>query len=131
MFRDDVPEWFLIAEEDLISAKILFEHVKQPCEIICYHCAQSVEKFLKGYIAYQNIEPKKTHNLIYLNEECRKVDNMFLNVLKECAFINRFANEVRYPHRIGATPEDAEICIKFTDKIKEIKPIRDIFELIK
>jgi len=51
--------------------------------------------------------------------------------MKECAFINRFANEVHYPHRIGATHEDEEICIKFTEKIKNIKPIRDIYETIK
>ena len=40
----DVIEWIMIADEDLYSAKILSEQIRKPYEIICYHCAQSVEK---------------------------------------------------------------------------------------
>jgi HEPN domain-containing protein len=41
---DDVLEWLEIADNDYDSAIILFESARKHCEIICYHCAQAVEK---------------------------------------------------------------------------------------
>jgi HEPN domain-containing protein len=67
---NDVIEWIQITEDDLYSAKILNESVRKPYEIICYHCAQATEKYLKGYLAYNDIIPQKTHNLLFLLEIC-------------------------------------------------------------
>jgi HEPN domain-containing protein len=73
----DVAEWFMIADEDLDSAKILNEAVRKHKEIICYHCAQSIEKYLKGYLTYNDIIPQKTHNIILLNETCIELVHTF------------------------------------------------------
>jgi hypothetical protein len=51
MHIEDVQEWLRIADDDLDSAKILNESVRKHCEIICYLCAQAIEKYLKGYLA--------------------------------------------------------------------------------
>ena len=67
---NDIKEWLQIADEDLYSANILYESVRRHKEIICYHCSQSMEKYLKGYLAYNNIFPEKTHNLLFLLELC-------------------------------------------------------------
>ncbi len=45
---DIAQEWFDIAEMDISSAKYLQNMQPIPREIICYHCQQSVEKYLKG-----------------------------------------------------------------------------------
>ena len=62
----DVIEWIQIAEDDLYSAQILYEQVRKPYEIICYHCSQSTEKYLKGVLSYveriRNIDPMKKNN---------------------------------------------------------------------
>jgi len=34
-----------------------------PVVIICYHCQQSGEKYLKGYLVLKDVEPPKTHDL--------------------------------------------------------------------
>jgi len=44
-------EWFTMADMDLSSAKYLQNMHPIPIEIICYHCQQSSEKYLKGYLA--------------------------------------------------------------------------------
>ncbi|UTC76000.1 HEPN domain-containing protein [Treponema sp. OMZ 792] len=45
-------EWYSYAERDLITANHLVKTLHPvPLEIVCYHCQQSSEKFLKGYIA--------------------------------------------------------------------------------
>jgi len=45
-------EWFNIADADLSSAEYLRGMSPAPLEIICYHCQQSAEKYLKGYLAF-------------------------------------------------------------------------------
>ena len=59
MNNENVKEWLQLADDDLYSAQILNETIRRPYEIICYHCAQSVEKYLKGYLTFCDIVPKK------------------------------------------------------------------------
>jgi HEPN domain-containing protein len=91
----DVAEWFMIADEDLDSAKILNEAVRKHKEIICYHCAQSIEKYLKGYLTYNDIIPQKIHNIILLNETCIELDHAFEKIRNECGLLNKFTNEIQ------------------------------------
>jgi HEPN domain-containing protein len=126
----DVIEWFQIAEDDLYSAKILYEQVRKPYEIICYHCAQSVEKYLKGFLTYNDIVPEKTHNLLLLLELCIENDNNFENIRTECSFLNRFTNEIRYPHRIEIEQEDVNYSINAVERIKNIEPIKKIIDIV-
>ena len=45
----DAVEWIQLAQDDLFTAKTMYQQVRKPLEIICYHCAQSIEKLLKGF----------------------------------------------------------------------------------
>ena len=130
----DVMEWMQIASEDLHSAKILndayYDKMRKPFEIICYHCAQAVEKYLKGYLAYNDIIPQKTHNLPLLLELCIKNDNYFENIKTECGILNRYANEIRYPHRIEIEAEDVNYAILVTERIRDVEPIKKVIEII-
>ena len=62
-------EWFDIAKMDLSSAKFLQKMYPVPLEVICYHCQQPAEKFLKGFLALNEHELQKTHDLIQLNTQ--------------------------------------------------------------
>jgi len=67
---DISKEWFDIAEMDIASAKYLQSIHPIPVEIICYHCQQSAEKLLKGFLDFNKHEIIKTHDLIALNKLC-------------------------------------------------------------
>jgi HEPN domain-containing protein len=56
--KDLIRKWADKARDDLIVAETLFQntHPKQ-IYIACYHCQQAVEKMLKCYLVYNNIEP--------------------------------------------------------------------------
>jgi HEPN domain-containing protein len=127
---DDAMEWIQIADDDLYSAQMLNKLARKPYEIICYHCAQAVEKYLKGYLTYYDIMPQKTHNLLVLLELCLKKDNYFENIKTDCGILNRYTNEIRYPHRMEINIEDANYAIKAAEKIKDIEPIIKIIEII-
>jgi len=118
MHIDDVREWFLIADQDFDSANFLTKMYPKPIEIICYHCTQAVEKYLKGFLEYNDVVPEKTHNLSYLLDRCIEINDIFKAILKECDFINRFTTNIRYIHRKEITETDVEYVLKFTIKIK-------------
>jgi HEPN domain-containing protein len=126
----DVMEWMQIADDDFDSAKILNESAHKHYEIICYHCAQAVEKYLKGYLSYNDIIPQKTHNLLLLNDICIETDDAFENIRTECSLLNRFANEIRYPHRIEINGEDVNYALVAVEKIRNFEPIQNLRNII-
>jgi HEPN domain-containing protein len=123
---EDIAEWINLADNDFGSAKMLNESVCKYYEIICYHCAQAVEKYLKGYLTFKDVIPEKTHNLLFLNNLCIEKDNVFENIKIECGFINRFANGIRYPHKYEVHEEDVSFSIAAVEKIRNIKPMSDL-----
>ena len=123
---EEVAEWFKFADNDLFSAKILNDAVHRPYEIICYHCAQAVEKYLKGYLIYCDIVPKKTHDLSFLNSICIEKDEKFNNIQTLCDFLTTFANDIRYPNQYEVAEDDVNFSISAVEKVRDIKPISDL-----
>jgi HEPN domain-containing protein len=95
----------------LYSAKILNAVPRKPLEIICYHCAQAIEKYLKAYLIYKDKIPEKTHNLRFLNDLCIEIDKEFQNITSLCNFINQFANDIRYPHKYEVKDADVQFSL--------------------
>jgi HEPN domain-containing protein len=126
MNNENVKEWLQLADDDLYSAKILNEATRKPYEIICYHCAQATEKYLKGYLTFKNIIPKKTHDLVFLYNLCTEKDNDFRSIKTICEFLNRFANNIRYPHKYEVNGNDVISSINAVETIKGLKPIIEI-----
>jgi HEPN domain-containing protein len=119
----DVMEWVQLVDDDFDSAVLLNGAVRKHNEVICYLCAQSAEKHLRAYLAYQDIIPEKTHNLIFLNKLCIEKDNEFQNIATLCNILNRFANDICYPHKYEVTKNDVSFSIGAVETIKNIKPI--------
>ena len=126
MNTEEVKEWIIIADCDFDSAKILNEAARRHFEIICYHCAQATEKYLKAYLVYNDIIPEKTHDLIHLNRCCVNIDSIFQSINTICGFLNRFANDIRYPHKYEVTDSDVIFAIEAVEKIRNFKPISDL-----
>jgi HEPN domain-containing protein len=126
MNNENVKEWLQLADDDLYSAKILNEAIRKPYEIICYHCAQAAEKYLKGYLTFKDIIPKKTHDLVFLYNLCVEKDGEFQSIKIICEFLNRFANDIRYPHKYEVNENGVNFSIDAVEKIRKLKPIIDI-----
>jgi HEPN domain-containing protein len=127
---NDVKEWMIIADDDFDSAKILNESVQRHMEVICYLCTQATEKYLKGYLTYNDILPQKTHNLVLLNDKCIEIDSNFEEIKMECGFLNRYVSEIRYPYRVQVYEEDVIYVIKSVEKIKNMSALKRIREEI-
>lgn len=118
--RDIAHEWFKIAETDLASALFLQNMRPQPVEIICYHCQQAAEKFLKGFLALQGEEIKRTHDLIQLNKSCQTYDEDFAKIEEACLLLTDYGVNVRYPFPMDINETDMKMALKNVEAIKMV-----------
>ena len=91
-------EWLDFAYMDLSAAEHLLTMRPLPVEIICYHCEQAAEKFLKATLVQFDREPPKTHDLIQLCKLCCEVDTRF--------------EQLRYPSNLELDESDAVCALK-------------------
>lgn len=114
-----VPEWFRFAEMDLSSAKYLFEMMyPKPLELICYHCQQAAEKFIKGVMINLGYEIVKTHDLVMLrNNLAEKVETD--SIAFECVTLTPYATATRYPSAIEVDESQTAAAIAQAQKVKE------------
>ena len=107
-----VEEWFKYSRNDLISAYHLFEdlHPRQS-EIACYLSQQCVEKALKGYLFFKEVEPPRTHNLVELCQMCMQYDSTFSDILDACSDLTPYGVAVRYPNELAVDDAIANLTI--------------------
>ena len=118
--KDLLQQWLDKSNDDLRSADYLATmHHPTPDEIICFHCQQSSEKYLKSYLFLHDIEPPKTHNLIELMEMCEKINNNFSTVLPQLDILTDYSVFPRYPNQLKITNEDMKIAIRYAKIVQE------------
>jgi len=115
-----LQEWLDKGNDDLRSAEYLstMQH-PTPDEIICYHCQQSAEKYLKSYLVLNDIEPPKIHNLKELMEMCEQLNSNFNVLLPQLNILKVYAVLPRYPNELGITNEHMKIAIKYARIVQE------------
>ena len=64
--NDLVRSWLEKATRDLETARIFASHMPDYCDVIAFHCQQAIEKALKGYLIWVDVEFKPVDDLGYL-----------------------------------------------------------------
>ena len=111
-------EWFEFAKRDLESAKFLINMHPAAIEIICYHCEQSAEKYLKGYLIKNSNKVERTHDLVLLNNKCKAIDSSFGIIEDECIELVPYGVQVRYPYQLEVIEDDMISAINCAEKIE-------------
>jgi len=111
-------DWYNKARADLQSANILFKY-EGDCSIIAFHCQQAIEKALKSYILKHSSNLIDGHSLIYLCKEACQIMPSMKQYLKDCAFVNQFYIETRYPADIPIelSKDEARECISIAETV--------------
>lgn len=113
-----VQEWLNKAEKDIKTVEIMKEF-EDLTEIICFHCQQAVEKYLKALLIKNNEEITKTHNIDYLLNKCLQFDKEFEKYLGTA--LSEYAVDTRYPDiRYIPTKEETEEAIQLMTNIIEL-----------
>ena len=98
--RSLIEEWIRKADSDLDAAERVLPETTDHVgfrEIIGFHCQQAVEKYLKGFLTYHQIEFPKTHNVSRLLRIVGRVDKEIPRALRDTGWLTPFGVEARYP----------------------------------
>ena len=118
--NEELRQWLSIADEDLRSAEYLTTmRYPTPDNIICFHCQQAAEKYLKGFLFKNNISPPKIHDLIELLRLCGPVLPDYKTILIQCTFLNRFSITPRYPDEIQISADDVKTALRYANEVKD------------
>lgn len=116
-------EWFEKGSHDIDEAKLSFREGGWT-DIICFHCQQTAEKHLKGFLVSKGINIGKLkklqiHELPKLWQECNNIDKRFFSVEEDCIKLNPYYIEPRYPlgHPKVYTKKETEEAIHSAEAI--------------
>lgn len=116
-----VKEWFSNANEDLRVAQALWGlGPERYLKTIPYHCQQTAEKSIKGYLAYKKIKFPKIHDIEILVQLVGPVPPELAQLLQEADDLTDYAVAFRYPdasQKNEATVKDSEEAIILAKKV--------------
>ena len=117
-----VRSWFKKAENDLINAEITIKMENPPCDTICFHAQQCAEKYIKGFLTFNEIYFPKTHSIEGLVELCKQIVPEIESELEDVEILSSYGVEVRYPDEIyyDIPKEDAQEAIDLARKVKTV-----------
>ena len=121
---DHIENWLFRAREDISVMKRLSEsEIEFYTSTICFHAQQAVEKYLKAYLIFHDVDFPRTHDVDFLLNECRKIDNV--NFRFDLKSLTEFGVSVRYPDdffipEIKETKEYIEIASDIRDVVESL-----------
>ena len=124
--KEYIDAWLLKAEHDIISVQRLLEIEPMILDSACFHCQQAIEKTLKAFLCYKGQDIVKTHDIIFLLDECSNFDPIFETV--DPLNINAYAVQGRYPDS-NLMPEigEAQAFYQLTLQVDKLVKERIIF----
>ncbi|AEM72916.1 HEPN domain-containing protein [Caldicellulosiruptor acetigenus] len=111
-------DWIQMGKKDFRAAQILYEH-EGDRGLVCFHCQQAVEKYLKAFLLAKTGIVHEGHNLLKLLKKALEFEPSLSEFAKDVSFVNMFYIEVRYPpdEPMYVSVEDTEECLQITQKI--------------
>lgn len=93
----DYLAWVAKAEEDWLCIRNNMAAEKRPWSVICFHCQQAVEKYLKSFLVSRGVKPERTHDLAQLIDACCQLDPTISHLRAACVKLTDYAVDIRYP----------------------------------
>lgn len=97
MIDEYIKQWISKAEHDLktVEHELALPEEEIVKDVVCFHCQQAVEKYLKAFLIYHKVEIERTHDIEHLLELCATIDKDFDNI--EVKELSSFGVDIRYP----------------------------------
>lgn len=115
-----VAQWLHFAKMDLDLAQHTIETMyPPPLEIICYHCQQAAEKYLKGLLVGFDQEPARTHDLGKLLNDLRIFVEIPADLLRVANALTQFGVQIRYPQDFTVDETQTRNAILQAEKVRD------------
>lgn len=92
-----VQSWLVKALHDLATARKAASEPDPYLDTAIYHCQQAGEKAVKGYLAFHDVPPPRTHDIEFLLSLAVPFEAAFANWVDAAERLTRYATQFRYP----------------------------------
>ena len=100
MNQSELPEataWVSKAREDLTAARVLVAHAPELDSVICFHCQQCMEKYLKAALVALDLGVPRNHDLDVLLSTLLPHHPSLERIRETASYLNGFSVLPRYP----------------------------------
>jgi HEPN domain-containing protein len=128
----EASRWIEFADRDLALAEHTAKTMRPtPHEIVCYHCQQFVEKYLKAFLVSKGQEPPHIHDLAKLVSLCETINPDFGQIKQKCIILTEDGVQPRYPGYMQIIEEDMVRALHFAADIKTFmrEKMPELFEI--
>lgn len=109
--------WVRKAEADLTGVRRLLQ-IKPPLrDLVCFHCQQAAEKYLKALLLEYNASIPRTHNLESLLILLFPHDPTLVALRRGLVSLSRYAADYRYPGE-SATTRQAQAALRWAERVR-------------
>jgi HEPN domain-containing protein len=115
--KKTTAEWVSKAEDDRLAARTLNRSATPLHDVVCFHCQQCAEKYLKGLLEELGLSIPKTHNLEKLLILLLPHHSSLRSMRRGFAFLTNFAVGIRYP-TFDASKRQAAAALRWTDRVR-------------
>ena len=117
--QTEAREWLDYAARDLDAAKILSRHYPVSREIVCYHCQQAAEKYLKAYLISASTPFEKAHDLERRAALCAPFDDSLAMFRESLRYLTIFGVVTRYPSSVEIAEADVSEALEKAEALKD------------
>jgi HEPN domain-containing protein len=110
-------EWVRKAEADRVAAKKCSRNATPLHDVVCFHCQQCAEKYLKGLLEELGLSIPKTHDLDQLLTLLLPHHSSLRSLRRGMTFLSNFAVGVRYPGD-NASKRQAASALRWTERTR-------------
>jgi HEPN domain-containing protein len=110
-------EWVRKAEADYRGARNLAGNAPPLHDLVCFHCQQCAEKFLKALLEELGIAVAKTHDLDKVLTALKAHHPTLTALRRGLRFLTEFAVDTRYPGN-SASKRQAETALRWAGRVR-------------
>jgi HEPN domain-containing protein len=110
-------EWVRKAEADYRAAEKLGRGSDPLHDVVCFHCQQCAEKYLKGLLEELGLSVPRTHNLVALLPLLVPHHPSLRAFRRGLDFLTRYAADTRYPGD-SASKRQATAALRWADGVR-------------
>ena len=129
--KEVIKQWIDLADMDLALSQHSAKTMRPtPHEIICFHCQQFTEKYLKAFLISKGIEPPYTHDLVKLLSLCEAENAIFSEIKERCAILTEYGVQPRYSADMRINEDDMKRALHYAEVVKSffLEKMSELFE---
>ncbi len=115
--KRETARWIQKAEDDFNGARSLARDQPTPRDLVCFHCQQSAEKYLKGFLQEIGLPVPRIHNLDDLLTLLLPRDPTLKKLARGLVSLSRYAVDIRYPGK-RASARQMSAAMRHAERIR-------------